>query len=84
MVINLRRPAPDVLTILATTPGVLRVLPEGHGCYLLETAAGMDCREEIAERIVQQGWGLLELSWLTIPLEETLLHLIREAEEAQS
>jgi ABC-2 type transport system ATP-binding protein len=83
VVVSLRRPSSDVTPLLAAIPGVLRVLPEGDGRYLLETAADMDCREEIAGRIVQQGWGLLELSPLTMPLEETLLHILREAEEAQ-
>lgn len=84
IVVSLRRPSPDVTALLTAIPGVLRVLPEGDGRYLIETAVGMDCREEIAGRIVQQGWGLLELSLLTMPLEETLLHLIRAAEEARS
>jgi ABC-2 type transport system ATP-binding protein len=82
-VVRLRRPPPDAAAVLAAIPGVLRVLSEGDGRYLIETEAGMDCQEETAERIVQQGWGLLELSPLTLPLEETFLRLIREAEETR-
>jgi ABC-2 type transport system ATP-binding protein len=80
--VTLRRPAPDVVDVLTAIPGVLRVLAEGDGRYLIETAAEADCREEIAACAVQQGWGLLALSPLTTPLEETFLRLIREAEEA--
>src|SRR5262249_38486371 len=76
----LRRPTPDVVDALTTIPGGLRVLAEGDGRYLLETGTEVDCREEVAARAVQQGWGLLALSPLTTPLEETFLRLIREAE----
>jgi ABC-2 type transport system ATP-binding protein len=79
--VTLRRPTPDVVDILTAIPGVLRVLVDGDGRYLIETGAEVDCREEIAARAVQQGWGLLALSPLTTPLEETFLRLIREAEE---
>jgi len=79
--LNLRRPTPDVVDTLTAIPGVLRVLADGDGQYLIETGAEVDCREEIAALAVQQGWGLLALSPLTTPLEETFLRLIREAEE---
>jgi gliding motility-associated transport system ATP-binding protein len=79
--VNLRRPTPDVVDTLTAIPGFLRVLADGDGRYLIETRAEVDCREEIAARAVQQGWGLLALSPLTTPLEETFLRLIREAEE---
>jgi ABC-2 type transport system ATP-binding protein len=82
-VLHLRRPTPDVVPSLTAVPGVLQVLAESHGRYLIATRAEADEREEIAALAVQQGWGLLELSPLTVPLEETFLHLIREAEEAR-
>ncbi len=75
------RLAPDVVGTLTAIPGVLRVLADGDGRYLIETGPEVDCREEIATLAVQQGWGLLALSPLTTPLEETFLRLIREAEE---
>ena len=79
--VNLRRPTLDVVDTLTAIPGALRVLADGDGRYLIETGAEVDCREEIAARAVQQGWGLLALSPLTTPLEEIFLRLIREAEE---
>jgi ABC-2 type transport system ATP-binding protein len=82
-VLHLRRPSPDVVPSLMAIPGVLQVLAESAGRYLIATRAEADEREEIAALAVQQGWGLLELSPLTVPLEETFLHLIREAEEAR-
>jgi len=81
--VNLRRSPPDVVPTLTAIPGVLRVLAEGDGRYLIETGAEADCREEVAACVVQQGWGLLALSLLTTPLEETFLHLIRAAEETR-
>jgi ABC-2 type transport system ATP-binding protein len=79
--VTLRRPSPDVVHTLTAIPGVLRVLADGDGRYLIETGTEVDRREEIATLAVQQGWGLLALSPLTTPLEETFLRLIREAEE---
>ena len=79
--VTLRRPTPDVVDTLTAIPGVLRVFADGDGRYLIETGAEVDCREEIAAHAVQQGWGLLALSPLITPLEETFLRLIREAEE---
>ena len=59
--VNLRRPTPDVVDTLTAIPGVLHVLADGDGQYLIETAAKVDCREEIAAYAVQQGWGLLHI-----------------------
>jgi ABC-2 type transport system ATP-binding protein len=81
--LRLRRPADGVAAALAAVSGVLRVLSQAEGRYVIETRAEVDCREAIAALSVQQGWGLLELSPLTLTLEETFLRLIRDAEEGQ-
>jgi ABC-2 type transport system ATP-binding protein len=81
--LRLRRPPDGVAAALAAVSGVLRVLPQAEGRYVIETRAEVDCREAIAALSVQQGWGLLELSPLTLTLEETFLRLIRDAEEGQ-
>src|SRR5439155_13070970 len=78
--VTLRRPSPDVVNTLTAIPGVLRVLAEGDGQYLIETGAEVDCREEIAACADQQGWGLLALSPVSTALDETILRSIREAE----
>jgi len=83
-VVGLRRPAPRSAEALAAIPGVLRVLPEGEGRYLVETVAEPDCREQIGALVVREGWGLLELAPLTATLEETFLRLIREAEAGEA
>jgi ABC-2 type transport system ATP-binding protein len=82
-VLHLRRPTPEVVSTLTAVPGVLQVLVESDGRYLIAVRAETDEREEIAALAVQKQWGLLELSPLTVPLEETFVHLIREAEEAR-
>ncbi len=84
LVVGLRRPAPRSAEALAAVPGVLRVLPEGEGRYLVETVAEPDCREQIGALVVREGWGLLELAPLTATLEETFLRLIREAEAGEA
>ena len=84
LVVGLRRPAPRSAEALAAVPGVLRVLPEGEGRYLVETVAEPDCREQIGALVAREGWGLLELAPLTATLEETFLRLIREAEAGEA
>lgn len=83
LAVSLRRPGPDAVDALASIPGVLRVLPEGDGRYLVETRPEADCREQVAALVVQRGWGLLEFSSLAATLEESFLRLIREAEETR-
>src|SRR2546426_2612973 len=57
LVVGLRRPAPRSAEALAAVPGVLRVLPEGEGRYLVETVAEPDCREQIGALVAREGWG---------------------------
>jgi ABC-2 type transport system ATP-binding protein len=83
LALHLRRPPDGVAAALAAVSGVLRVLRQAEGRYVIETRAEVDCREAIAALSVRQGWGLLELAPLTPTLEETFLRLIRDAEEGQ-
>ena len=73
----------DALTAaLARTPGVASVAVSDRrgstlGCEI-ESEPGHDVRRELAQTIVTNGWGLLELRPARMSLEEIFLHLTTE------
>ncbi len=62
---------------LAALPGVLAVERDGlrSGGYGLTVDASDEPRERVAARVVERGWGLLELTPVTPSLEEIYLSL---------
>ncbi|MBI3760370.1 MAG: ATP-binding cassette domain-containing protein [Chloroflexi bacterium] len=65
-------------------PGVTRVNKVSDGEFEIETKPGQDVRPEVARRIVNGGWGLLELRYVGMSLEDIFLQLTRdEVEVAQ-
>jgi ABC-2 type transport system ATP-binding protein len=66
---------------LRSLPKVTQVRPQpdlGHGVYLVDTELGSDLRAEIAEHVVKNGWGLLELRPMEMTLEEVFRQLTTE------
>lgn len=57
---------------------------EGITGLRVESNAGYDVRKDIASAIVQNNWGLLELSQLDMTLEDIFLELTTEEEEVQA
>lgn len=66
---------------LSTIPGVLQVIqgptPETS---IIEYELGQDLREDIAQFVVNQGVGLLELKPLSLSLEDVFLQLTQQDE----
>lgn len=62
--------------------GVQQMLPQpavdGEGIFIVESDLGRDIREELAKRVVECGWGLLEMKPLAVSLEEVFLQLTTE------
>ena len=87
--LTVKHPPDDWRTRLSTIPGVLRVLPgqtpgkagfvSSETC-IIECELGRDLREDLAQFVVNQGVGLLELKPLSLSLEEVFLQLTREDE----
>lgn len=76
---------------LLSIDGVQQVLPQaaadGEGLFIVESDLGRDIREELSKRVVENGWGLLEMKPLAISLEDVFLQLTTEekgVEEAAS
>ncbi len=61
--------------VLLAIPGVVSVTQAGAGLVQIETVANEELRPVIAQTIVSQGWGLLELRRVTLSLEEIFLEL---------
>lgn len=74
-------PAEAVMATLKAIPGVKAVSASGNGHYLLEVVRGQELRPELARRIVQAGWELLELKTQEFTLEDVFLNLVTEEED---
>jgi ABC-2 type transport system ATP-binding protein len=75
--------AVDVTPLLAV-PGVVSVEQVKAGHLHIETVAGQEIRPQLAQVIVAQGWGLLELHRVTLSLEEIFLELTTQEEALES
>ncbi|WP_447602997.1 ABC transporter ATP-binding protein [Nitrospira sp. Nam80] len=92
--LRLRHPPQDLSVQLRNIPGVIGLYPESvwgsqpiQACnhrWIVECELGKDLTEELARRSVQRGWGLAELTPLSMSLEEVFLNLTNmEAEEVE-
>lgn len=77
-----RGPESEVAAALKTAPAVTQVSCQGEGRYLVE--AGNDHEEDLppqlARRVVERGWELMELKGQEFTLEEVFLNLVTEEE----
>ncbi|TAK00568.1 MAG: ATP-binding cassette domain-containing protein [Candidatus Manganitrophaceae bacterium] len=67
---------------LLSIEGVQQILPQpavdGEGVFIVEAELGRDVREALSKRVVESGWGLLEMKPLAISLEDVFLQLTTE------
>jgi ABC-2 type transport system ATP-binding protein len=71
---------PEAVTVLQRLPEVNKVLMKGSDCFEIEFQAGAECRPDIAQFVVEQRWGLLELNTINASLEDIFLELTAEQE----
>ena len=74
----LRSPAADTVPKLKAMPGVLAVFYEETLPYptvCVESSAHQDLREDLARLAVNREWGLVELTSVTMTLEDVFLKL---------
>lgn len=77
----LRSSTAETLQQLQEMPSVLNVFYENtmpYPTYLVESAANQDLREDLARIAVNRNWGLVELTSMTMTLEDVFLKLTRE------
>lgn len=66
----------DARALLEGIPGVERVSAQGPGTFVVRSKGGADLRPQIAERVVKQGYALLELRPLAMTLEDIFLDIV--------
>ena len=81
MSLTVKNPPKDWQERLSTVPGVLQVLSgQTQETNIIECELGRDLREDLAQFVVSQGVGLLELKPLSLSLEEVFLQLTQQDE----
>ncbi|MFH1574795.1 MAG: ATP-binding cassette domain-containing protein [Acidobacteriota bacterium] len=76
-------PAEAVCERLRTIDGVLDVRVEGDGSgrppdFIVECKLQTDLRRDLAQAVVSQGWGLLELRGIAMSLEDVFINLVTQ------
>jgi ABC-2 type transport system ATP-binding protein len=82
--IKVRRASDEFTERLRTLPGVVHVKPGTDGAYVIETGKDQDIREELAEFIVTQRAGLLELRPVAFTLEDVFVQLTTAEQSAEN
>ncbi len=76
----IRGPEDRIAQTLAVIPGVKGVHRRGNGAFTLEADLDTEVRPEVARRLVQQGWDLLEMKTQEFTLEDVFINLVTEEE----
>jgi ABC-2 type transport system ATP-binding protein len=80
-------PSADVIAALQQVPGVkdVRLVPDknGNDRFRVESELRRDIRRDLARRVVEGGWGLLEMRASTMSLEDVFIKLTTAEEVSQ-
>ncbi len=76
ILVRLARVPSQPLSALGQIDGVVRVEHVGDNLFAVEAPAGHDIRERLAEFVVKNGWGLLELRREEMTLEDIFVNLV--------
>ncbi|MDX1524331.1 MAG: ATP-binding cassette domain-containing protein [Anaerolineae bacterium] len=69
---------PEAGDQLQSLPFVKKVVTIDLNTFEIECVSGSDCRAEVAQMAVEQGWGILELNSASVSLEDIFLELTAE------
>ena len=79
-------PRASVLRTLTALPGVEDVCeepgPDGVVTVVIRSSRGDEMRRTLAEQVVGNGWGLLEIRPLPMSLEDLFVRLVRSERDA--
>ena len=79
--ISLKTPPADASDRFRAVAGVVAVFESQEpGAFVIECELGRDIREDLARMAVTSGWGLLELTSVSLTLEDVFLHLTQHEE----
>lgn len=82
--VQVAAPAADAADVLAAIAGVETVQAHGDGRFDVTTGREHDVRAHVAETVVAQGWGLLELRSVGVSMEDIFLQLTTRDPDAAS
>ena len=78
--LTIEGPVEAVREKLQSIEGVLNIqaedTAENQATYIVECQLGSDLRRVMAETVVSQNWGLLELRGVALSLEDVFINLI--------
>jgi len=77
---RLQKGDPSVGDAVEKLPGVKSVSKSG-GTWNIESEPGSGTVENVAQLVIDKGWGLEEVSHVDISLEDVFLQLVRESED---
>lgn len=76
VLVRLAKVPSQPLSALGQLDGVVRVEHVKDNLFAIESPAGQDIREQVAELVVKNGWGLLELRREEMTLEDIFVNLV--------
>jgi ABC-2 type transport system ATP-binding protein len=77
-ILRVKGEADDLLPAISKIKGIQEVKVRPDGGLEFQYASGMDVRPEVAKAVVKGNFDLLELSPITLSLEEIFLELTRD------
>ena len=78
--VRVKHPSQNLLSSLKGLEGVQSVQEELRGGYTVFVSAS-DMNQKVAERVINQGGGLLELKENVFSLEDVFIHITKEASQ---
>lgn len=77
--VKILSPPSDAVNILKSIDSVMDVMPEDNqDGFVIESHLEKDIRPLVAKKVVDEGWGLVELRPLSMSLEDVFLELTTE------
>ncbi|MCU0496473.1 MAG: ABC transporter ATP-binding protein [Anaerolineae bacterium] len=83
VLVRANAPVEDLSEALGTLPSVLHTEIVTEGLVVTPKTTDHDPRPEVARRIIERGWSLIELRPLAVNLEEIFLELTRAQKRAE-
>jgi ABC-2 type transport system ATP-binding protein len=77
-ILRVKGEAEELLPIVTNIKGIQDIVVRADGGLEFQFASGMDVRPEVAKAVVDANFDLLELSPITLSLEEIFLELTRD------
>lgn len=78
VVVTIRGDAADLLPTLSSIPGLSNLISHSDDTFEFETSPGLDLRPDVARKIVNSGYDLLDFHPATMSLEEIFLELVHD------